>query len=45
MLYVPSKELEAFEHGVQAWAEFKELSKQLARLNAEIIKSKGENGP
>jgi hypothetical protein len=44
MLYIPSKQLKVFERGTQAWAKFKELSKQLARLNAENMKSKGRMG-
>ena len=43
MLYIPSGQLEAFKRGVKAWTAFKELSKRLARLNAEVIKSKGDD--
>jgi hypothetical protein len=43
MLYIPSGHVRAFQRGIEAWTAFKELSKQLARLNAEALKSKGDD--
>lgn len=43
MMYIPSKRLKAFQQGIRAWSRFKEISKQLARLNAQILKSEQED--
>ena len=38
MMYISSKQLRAFQQGVRAWSRFKEISKQLARINAKTLK-------
>jgi len=40
MVYVPKDKLKDFQRGVNAWNRFKEIAKELARLNAQILKSK-----
>lgn len=43
MMYIPSKQLRVFQQGIRAWNRFKKVSKQLARINAQIFKSKQED--
>lgn len=45
MLYIPTKQLKAFKQGIRAWNRFKEISKQLARLNAHALKAEKEDIP
>ena len=45
MLYVPRAGLKSFQRGIKAWVEFKQIAQQLARLNAQILKSKKVKTP
>ena len=45
MMYIPKTRLEEFRHGIEAWKQFKQLSQQLARHNAQTLKQKGVLGP
>jgi Family of unknown function (DUF6788) len=44
MLYIPQARLKDFRRGTQAWSEFKRRAQQLARLNAQILKSQELEG-
>ena len=41
MMYIPKTRLEEFRRGIEAWKQFKQLSQQLARHNAQTLKQKG----
>lgn len=45
MMYIPKTRLEEFRRGIEAWKQFKQLSQQLARHNAQTLKQKGVQGP
>ena len=45
MLYIPQAKLKQFREGIQAWTEFKRRAQQLARLNAQILKSQETSTP
>ncbi len=44
MMYIPKTRLEEFRRGIEAWKQFKQLSQQLARHNAQTLKQKGVQG-
>lgn len=37
MVYIPRKHLSAVEEGIQAWRNFKEASRELAKINMAIL--------
>ncbi len=41
MMYVPQAQLGEFREGVEAWKQFKQLTQQLARDNAQSLKQSG----
>lgn len=44
MLYIPKEKVEAVKRGIESYREYKQLGKEICRINEEIIKLEKEEG-
>ncbi len=44
MLYIPKVKLEAVKKGVESYNEYKDIGKEICRINEEIIRLEKEEG-